>query len=444
LEPIVKKHPAIAREAAVDALVAVCEGDVGSQSALADALSARRVDDMRDRALTTELLFGTLRWRDRVDAHIAAHSRRGIDRLDLETLCVLRVATYQLHWLERVPAHAVIHDAVEQVKARADEPRARFTNAVLRQIADAPTASLEESATSVRGLAVAHGHPKWLVRQMRDAYGSDDLQELCRAFSEPAPSVVRIRATRRDKTIAWLQGGEEPGSPGSEPGAWILPGRIDPRSAAPFEHGWWIAQDEGSQRVVRRLDVAPGHHVLDVCAGTGTKTTQIAELALPTGRVVAVEQRHDHVRALEKLMARWDFPVEAHALDGRDSLPLPEDAFDRILVDAPCSGLGTIRRRPEIKWRRTPQDGLDLRELQYALLINAARHLRPGGRMVYSVCTFSTVECEEVVSAFLQDRPDFEPANDAGLDALGSERTSPRQGMDGFYLAVLVRSESVL
>ena len=432
-------RPAIAREAAVAALLAVCCDEIGSQAALARALENHGVQDLRDRALTTELLFGALRWRGRVDEILAAHSDRGIQGLDEETLCVLRVATYQLRWLARVPAHAVIHDAVAQVKARCDAPRGRFANAVLRRIADAPPETSQGASTSIRALASRCGHPKWLVRQMREAYGEDPLPALCEAFSEAAPSVVRIRSSRRDETLAWLEGGELRGRAGTEPDAWILPGGIDPRSAAPFERGWWIAQDEGSQRIVRRLAVRPGDRVLDVCAGSGTKTTQIGEIALPKGSVVAVEQRRDQVRALQQLMQRWGFPVEAHALDATEPLPLPEASFDRILVDAPCSGLGTIRRRPEIKWRRTPQDGLDLRELQYALLANVARHLRPGGRMVYSVCTFSTTECEDVVRAFLEDHPDFRPAAEEGLDALGSERTSPCDGMDGFYLAVFER-----
>ena len=433
--------PAIAREAALDALLIVSEGEVPSQTALAHSLHHHQVNDPRDRALTTEILFGTLRWQSRVDARIAVHSQRGIDRLDLETLCVLRIATYQLLFLERVPTHAVIHDAVNQVKTRTDEPRARFANAVLRKVAEAPKGVPSDDTTSIRGLAVQHGHPKWLVRQMRDAYGETELTELCRAFSDPAPSVVRIRASHRAETLAWLEETGRKGTAGTEPAAWILPGGIDPRNALPFENGWWIAQDQGSQRIVRRLDVQPGHHVLDICAGSGSKTTQIAEAALPTGSVVAVEQRRDQVRALDDLMARWKFTVDGHALDATEPLPLPIDHFDRILVDAPCSGLGTIRRRPEIKWRRTPQDGFDLRELQYALLRNAARHLRVGGRLVYSVCTFSTTECEDVIQAFLEDHPHFQPATDPGLDTLGSERTSPRDGMDGFYLAVLVRAE---
>ena len=431
------KQIAISRQAALDALDDVVYDCAMSQRALHDALVARNVTDRRDRALATELVFGVLRWLDTLDATLEQFADRGLDILDITTLNALRIATYQILRLDRVPNHAAVYDAVAQVRERHEEARARFTNAILRKVVDLPPPEEKEITESVRSLSAHFSHPKWVVRSLRDLPLEVSWTDLCKAYSEPAPAVVRIREAHRQDVEAWLKEASEAEiSKGTEPLAILLPGGIDPIDCKPFKEGWWIPQDEGSQTVVRLAQIEKGHRVLDLCAGTGTKTTQLGDAVGKTGAVVASDISGRKLRDLRELMTRWGLECDTLAADGTKALPLPKESFDRVILDAPCSGVGTIRRRPEIKWRRVPDDVHEMTELQKHMLQNAALLVKAGGLLTYSVCSFTNEEGPQIVEAFLKNNPDYTLEKSPAPD--GYHRTHPLQGnMDGFFIAVL-------
>lgn len=434
-----------ARDAALSALLVVDRGRTGAQEALARALRDGRVADPRDRALATMLVFGTLRWRLRLDAALSVFAHRGLGRLDPATLTILRLGAFQLLFLDRIPARAAVSAAVAQTRQHADERRSGFVNAVLRSMSREPARTAPPEGVTAPDLSVRFSLPRWVVERWLEAHGVEQTQALCEAYATPAPSVVRLRMTAeaREQVARWIS--EQPdivAVPGVEPFALRLSGGLDPLLAAPFEQGLWVAQDEGAQRITRVLDTQPGERVLDLCAGSGVKTTYLAEIVGSRGRVTAADLRAPKLDRLLELAERWQVAdrVTTVALDATTPLPFDDGAFDRILIDAPCTGLGTIRRRPEIKWRRSPADAVSRARTQLAMLQGAASKVRPGGTLLYAVCTFTREECEGVVERLLAEREDLVVSPPAGAEPSGFLRTSPQaDDMDGFFMARLTR-----
>lgn len=426
-----------ARDAALEALLAVERTQVGSQEALTRALGG--VAEPRDRALATMLVYGVLRARARLDHAISAFATRGTAGLDPAVRNILRIGAYQLLLLDRIPARAAVSSAVDQARHRADPKRAGFVNAVLRAMAREPERAAPPPGQSVEALAVRTSHPVWVLEALRRAVGDEALLAHAAAYGEAAPVVVRCRldAERRERAVAWAA--EHGGRPGTEPYALHLEG-VDPLLTPPFAEGLWVPQDEGAQRAVRLLGAAAGERVLDLCAGSGVKTTWLAEAVGPQGAVVAVDRAAGKLERLRGLLVRWGAADRVQTLTHDATLPLPAGmgGFDRVLIDAPCSGLGTIRRRPEIQWRRQPADVAQLAGLQRAMLARAADAVRPGGVLLYAVCTFTEEEGPAVVRAVMEERGlRLDPPEGAGSD--GFVRTSPLDDMDGFFVARLVR-----
>lgn len=430
-----------ARDAALEALLAVERTPVGAQEALAAALGT--VADTRDRALATMLVFGVLRARARLDYAIDAFASRGTAGLDPTTRAVLRIGAFQILHLDRIPARAAVSAAVDQARARGDQRRAGFVNAVLRNVARQPERATPPEGPSMEALAVRTSHPLWALDALQKVVG-DALEAHATAYAQEAPVVVRCRmdASARDRAIQWAQT-QTNGSaqPGTEPYALRL-GGIDPMVSEPFADGLWVPQDEGSQLVARLLGATDGERVLDLCAGSGIKTTWLAEAVGPTGAVVAADVAPHKLDRLRSLVQRWGVSdrVTTAPLDATEPLPPELGAFDRVLVDAPCSGLGTMRRRPEIQWRRRPQDVKELAAMQRAMVLRAADALRPGGAMLYAVCTFTLDEGERVIESLLSARPEMALDAPPEADDDGFVRTSPlADDMDGFFIARLVR-----
>lgn len=426
-----------ARDAALEALLAVERTPVGAQDALAAALG--KVADPRDRGLATMLVFGVLRTRAGLDHAIDAFATRGTSGLDLVTRTAMRIGAFQLLHLDRVPARAAVSAAVDQIRARGDQRRAGFANAVLRGLAREPQRGAPPGGGTLEALSIRTSHPVWVLDALRAVVG-DALEAHALAYAQEAPAVVRCRMGERERALAWVAA--QPGATGelgTEPHALRLTG-VDPLLATPFAEALWVPQDEGSQRVARLLGAAPGERVLDLCAGTGIKTTWLAEAVGPDGAVVATDQAPHKLERLRSLVQRWRVSdrVTTAALDATE--PLALGTFDRVLVDAPCSGLGTMRRRPEIQWRRQPGDVRALAAMQRAMVLRAADALRPGGTLLYAVCTFTRDEGEQVLGGILGERPDLalDPPTEASPD--GFVRTSPlTDGMDGFFMARLRR-----
>jgi 16S rRNA (cytosine967-C5)-methyltransferase len=447
-----------ARAAAMQALVAVAAAPRDLGDALDDA--RRGLDDPRDLALLNELAVGTLRWQGRLDHALAALSRTPLDRLDVAVLVALRLGAYQLLYLSRIPPAAAVHDAVALVRRARKSSAAGLVNAVLRRLAAGEGRSLpQRPAVPLAGdragwiayLAIVHAHPAWLVERWLSRRPLHEV-EAWLAFDNTTPSPT-LRANplvvgSRAAAIAALaaEGIVATASPVTPWGVRVIPGAVVASSVV--TSGACLLQDEGSQLAGHLAPVRAGDRVLDVCAAPGGKALQYAAAVGATGRVVAGDARPPRVRLLAATLARGAAAnARVVALDPEAALPFA-GRFDVVVVDAPCSGLGTLRRDPDIKWRRQPADLAGFAARQRDLLSRAAACVRPGGRLVYTTCSTEPEENEQVVVATLTARPDFRldkaSAGDAAvlpfLGADGLFRTDPaRDGLDGYFGAVLER-----
>jgi 16S rRNA (cytosine967-C5)-methyltransferase len=448
-----------ARLAALDVISSVIGGGVDLPDAIAGART--RLTDERDRALLVELTTGTIRWLAALDHVIAARSSRPLAKLDAVVLDILRLATYQLLHLTRVPASAVVDDAVSMVRAKSKTSAAGFVNAVLRGISRSgrdlglparPADGDDDREHALDYLATTLSHPRWLMARWLERFGLDDAARWAQFDNAPAPLTLlanRLVTTRDGLADRLAQEGVE-----------VRPTRYAPDglevlSGHPLQGtvgGRFVAMDETSQLVGLLATGVPAGRVLDACAAPGGKTLVVAGALGPEGRIVAADVRAKRVRLLgQTVTAAGAQAVTVVQLDLRQPLPFTA-AFDVVLVDAPCSGLGILRRDPEIRWRRREADLSAMADAQMGMLRHAASVVTPGGRLVYSTCSSEPDENEAVVEAFLAERPGFgrlprpqvaallPPAAEALLDPVGQLRTWPwRDGLEAFFGAVLVR-----
>ncbi len=407
------------------------------------------VDEPRDRGLLTELVYGTLRAQARLDHVLSRFAKRPLKTLHPEVRAALRLAAYQLVCLDRVPPHAAVGEAVEHVK-RVVPAAAGFANALLRRVAAEGRAVPLPEGDPVARLAVETSHPVWMVEREVAAHGLDEARRRLLAASAAAPLVLRARPPGGDaaaRLVARLAEAGVAARPGRvAPDAVVLePGALPPGGVpalAGFAGGAFAVQDEASQLVAVLLDPEPGARVLDLCAAPGGKTGHLADLVGPTGQVVALDADPARLGRIRETIARLGIAeqVMVAAHDATRPLEGPlAGPYDAVLVDAPCSGLGVVRRNPDILWRRRPEEIPALAGGQRRILDAAAHAVRPGGRLVYSVCTTTPEEGPDVVSAFLAAHPDFAPDPGGGAPE-GRLVTHPAGGgLDGFFVQRLRR-----
>ena len=439
-----------ARRAAFDVLRAVSERDAYANLAL-PALLAERGITGRDAAFATELTYGTCRTRGLLDAVISAAAGRPIDQIDSVLLDLLRLGSYQL-LRTHVAGHAAVSTTVEQAGIEFDSVRAGFVNGVLRTISKRDEQSwvnqlAPDAVTDPIGhAAFVHAHPRWIAQTFADALGAD-AGELDAALAaddgRPAVHLAARPGVLSAVELAQTVDGEV-GRYG--PYAVYLPGG-DPGRLAPIRDGQALVQDEGSQLVARALTLAPvigtdRGRWLDLCAGPGGKTALIAAIAAQQGATVtAIEPNPRRAEMVEQNTR--GLAIEVLRVDGRDT-SLPAGGFDRVLVDAPCTGLGALRRRPEARWRRTPADVPTLATLQRELLASAIALTRPGGVVLYATCSPHLVETVGVVSDALRRYPVtaldartlFEPVDNLGPGPY-VQLWPHRHGTDAMFAAAL-------
>ena len=436
-----------ARQAAFDLLRAVSERDAYANLALPALLRERGITG-RDAAFATELAYGTCRTRGLLDAVISAAAGRPPEKIDPVLLDLLRLGAYQL-LRTRVEQHAAVSTTVEQAGIEFDSARAGFVNGVLRTIAGRDEQSWVEElappATDPVGHAgFVHAHPRWIAQAFADALGADAGQLDALLTSDDERPSVHL-AARPGVLTAEDLAGRVNGTVGRySPYAVYLPGG-DPGRLNPVRDGAALVQDEGSQLVARALTLAEldgpdTGRWLDLCAGPGGKTALLAALAAEGAQVTAIEptaRRADFVEQNTR-----GLPVEVLRVDGRD--PGLEPGFDRVLVDAPCTGLGALRRRPEARWRRQPGDVPQLVKLQRELLASAIRLTRPGGVVLYATCSPHLAETVGVVADALRRHPItaldtrmlFDPVDDLG-DGPYVQLWPHRHGTDAMFAAAL-------
>jgi 16S rRNA (cytosine967-C5)-methyltransferase len=408
-----------------------------------------------DKAFAREIVYGVLRWRDRLDWIIAAYSRIKPSRLERAILAILRMGAYQILFMDRVPPPAAVNESVKLAKGLRKKETTAFVNGILRGIAEKRKEITypDLQTEPIEYIAAFHSHPAWLVRRWVKQFGLEETIALCEANNQFPPLTVRANTlkTSRDEVIKQLhdQGIEASPTPFSPVGLCIK----DPPALAtwgPLQQGWLQVQDEAAQLVSLILAPKPGERILDLCAAPGGKTTHLAELMENKGEIMAVDISPDKLKLVEENYSRLGISiVKAMALDATRSLPFLPGSFDGCLVDAPCTGLGTLRRHPEGKWRIKEQDILRLQEMQGQILRQAAPLIKAGGILVYSTCTLTQEENEGVVEAFLTEHKEFSletalPRLPHGCEVLVDEqgylRTFPhRHGSDGFFAARIKR-----
>ena len=421
------------------------------------AATRRRLVDPRDQALAAELATGTLRWLAALD-HVIAHAAgRPAGQLDRPVKAILRLAVYQFLHLDRVPAHAVVHDAVEMARLAGAGRAAGFVNAVLRAVQRDRGRALPPAVTSGASrpaqldyLAVTLSHPRWLVDRWLDRYGFDRVVAAARFNNRPAPMTLRVNTllAERDQVVRAL----------ADAGVRVAPTRFapcglvvtegQPLATSLAERGWFFVQDEGSQLVGAMASPRPGERVFDACAAPGGKTTAMAGMMGDRGLIVAADLRPRRLALLRRTVALAGASC-VRVIRADVTRPLPfAGIFDLVVVDAPCSGLGTIRRDPEIRWRRQPADLPRFAATQRSLLDEAAAVVKPGGRLLYATCSSEPEENDEVLGGFRQRHTGFGPI-EAGevepgpevsgvLDQAGCLRTLPwAHELEWFFAAML-------
>lgn len=439
-----------AREIAFHALV---DAETRHGVDLKDVLDARlrtgALSD-EDRRLATELVYGVVRWRRRLDMIVNTLARKP-GRISRRTRCLLRMGVYQLLLMDRIPPHAAVHETVSLAHRHHCEPG--FVNAILRAVAQSgdPVRYAERARHPIAFLTRRYSYPDWLVERWVEQHGVDDAEAICVANNHPAPLCLRSNSLRtsREGLIALLRDASVDASPGAYSDVAIYAMRLPTLTEyAPFVQGLFTVQDESSQLLTELLDPQPGEVVLDLCASPGGKTTHIAERMRDSGRIIANDIEESALSRIAENAARLGVKsLELRAQDGRCTFQDLMGGADRVLVDSPCSGIGILRRHPDARWGKNDTHLATLRRLQLELLRNAARHVRDGGVLVYGVCTDTPEETESVLSAFLSENAEFqvEPASacvpslpsDAVTES-GAMLLSPhRHGTDGFYAARL-------
>lgn len=448
-EPSVRlkfKKPVSGREIALQALLQVWQD--GAYAALALHKLFRSVQpEERERRFATELVNGAVKARGTLDFLLRQLIDRPLYKLEPVVLHILHLGLYQIFFLDRIPDSAACNESVNLAKYFSHKGTDKFINGVLRN-------SIRRKETLWQKVqadtALKTCHPRWLVDRWEKQFGSREAEALCIWNNTPPPVCVRINTmvTTRDQFLQDLReiNGE------AEMSLWSPEGLIlgqEPglsRLLQLFPHSFYV-QDESSMLPARALAPQPGERVLDLCAAPGGKATHLAALMQGKGQVTACDIYPHKLKLIEENARRLELPtIQTELQDGTVFRPDWSERFDRVLVDAPCSGLGVMRRRAEARWTKKPQGLDEFPPLQKAILRNAARYVRPGGYLLYSTCTLETAENQAQIEAFLAEFPAWERAEFShprtGSRVSELQLYPQRDGTDGFYLALLHRSQT--
>ena len=437
-----KKSPASARAIAISVLSRVAATDAYLNLVLDTVLTELQPADSRDAAFATELCYGTTRHLFGIDYALRLHCDRRLETIEDRVLAALRIGAYQIFFM-RVPSHAAVSDTVNALKELNLERAAGFANAILRKLAARETLPLPEDTDRAAFLSVTTSHPGWLVRRWLRQFGPERAEAMLNADNVAPSVVVRVNTTRntRDELLAqFAEVGVKAAATVLSPLGITLesPGKIEDLFG--FSEGLWQVQDEAAQLVTVFAQIPPSAKVLDVCAAPGGKTCHIAQ----TNSVTALDFHANKLPKINSEAKRLGLHerIKTQAHDGTKPIPGALGEFDVVMVDAPCSGLGTLRRHPELRYRRTEKDFVELAALQRKILETAQAVVAPGGLLIFAVCSTDTTEGADQVEMFLRSHPDFTSESPVGLPALPSSqghlRTLPGpEGLDGFFAARL-------
>ncbi len=447
------KRPGLeARAIALDILIRV-----EREKAFADVLLGHRlpsVTNPADRRLITQLVLGTIAWQLRLDYELARYSSRKIEELDPAVRAILRLGLYQLRWLTRVPPHAVVDTSVELTRTMPRLAAAGgFVNAILRSALRKPVDLPDRAKDEPGYLAVACSHPRWMVERFITWFDVAEAEAIMRANNEAAPTALRLNLRRgtSDEICEWItRDGMTIARRGPLPETVILDGAPLFNSDS-FREGLFTIQSEASQIVARLLAPPPGSTVIDCAAAPGGKSTHLAELVGEGGRVLALDRNRAglvHARSVAKRLGHKN--IDWVCCDSADGLPIRSAGARYVLLDAPCTGSGTMREHPELRWRLQAGDFVRMAKVQEQMLEQAAAITASGGAVVYSVCSLAPQEGARVIATFLQEHPEFSVDQKPSLrercpgpfNGDGFVRTRPdRDAQDGFFATRLIRRD---
>ncbi|CRF28774.1 Probable Fmu protein (SUN protein) [Mycobacterium tuberculosis] len=440
-----------AREAALDVLLRI-EQDRSYSNLLLNRTLQHYKLDRPDAGLATEIVYGTIQRQGTIDYFLEKFVKGGLAKLQPWVRSLLRLSFYQLYYLDRIPEHAAVNEAVQLAKRRGHQGISGMVNGVLRNVLRRKAElMLPDGLPAEQRIALAASHPEWMVRRWIRQFGEQAAERICEANNQPPR--VSIRANRLRLAPAELagrlcQGGLEAEPSEVAPAGVVVRGGGNMALTPEYAEGLFTIQDESSMLVAEWVDPQPGERVLDCCAAPGGKTTHLAEKMQDRGEIIACDV-HEHKEQLireqaERLGLKCIRTARADARKLSDQFPA--ESFDRILLDAPCSGLGVIRRKPDIKWSKQESELEAVCTVQHELLESIHSLLKPGGVLVYSTCTVEKAENEDMVRSFLERHPEFEPdAPPQGqtgslplADGQASVQIMPYDfGSDGFFIARL-------
>lgn len=446
---------ATSRSLALQVLTAVEQDGAYSNLLLNGALQKSGLSGP-DAGLATELVYGTIQRLNTIDFLLEPFVTKGMGKLAPWVRNLLRLSFYQLYYLDRIPPHAVVNEAVNLAKKRGHQGISGMVNGVLRNVLRRKEElKLPEGLSAVQRIALEHSHPEWLVARWLEQYGEQTTEAICRANNEPPSISIRVNRakTSRDKMLQLLkeQGLSAAPSRLAQDGI-VVEGGGNMALTSWYREGLISVQDESSMLVAEALNPEADMSVLDCCAAPGGKTCHIAEMMQGSGRVLANDIHSHKAKLVEDQANRLGLTnIDISTGDAsRLGERLERNSFDRILLDAPCSGLGVIRRKPDLKWAKTAGDIAEIAGIQSSLLDTAGDLLKPGGLLVYSTCTIEPRENVEMVSSFLNRHPEFQLAEDkpsgwetGPLAAAGARGSMGLQILpqdahsDGFYIARL-------
>lgn len=434
------------------------ENKAYSNIALNKYFSASELRDI-DKAFITEIVYGTVKWKLSLDRVIASHSNIKMEKLSPWILNILRLGAYQLLKMSKVPQSAACNESVKLAGKYGHKASQGYVNAVLRSIArGGADAAIPERSKDLTGyLSVMYSYPKWLTQMYVDLFGAEAAESLLDAGNKTPETSVRTNTLRisRDKLIELLnEDGIEAVRGRYAEEAVTIKSHVSFAGLKAFREGLFQVQDESSMLPARVLAPEPGETVLDACSAPGGKTTHIAQLMNNKGTIIARDVHEHKLRLVNEAARRLGIDIiRTELTDAAVEAPKDAGVFDRVLLDAPCTGLGIIRRKPDIKWARETKEMKSISQLQRILIRNVSKAVKPGGVMVYSTCTILPSENADVVNEFVNANHEFElddikaylPHALAKHSQNGMLQLYPdRDGIDGFFIARIRRKENML
>ncbi|MCM3717211.1 16S rRNA (cytosine(967)-C(5))-methyltransferase RsmB [Fictibacillus phosphorivorans] len=446
------------RAIALDVLIKIEQNQAYSNLQLNQALQDTHVKDI-DKGLLTSIVYGTIQRKNTIDFYLDQLLNKPIKKKDRWVLSLLRLSIFQMLYMDRVPDHAIIHEAVEIAKQRGHQGLAGLVNGILRKLQREGTEEMDKKAgTGSKKAALTYSMPEWLFERWTAQFGHEDAERMAESNLLPSPVTARVNTmlTTRDEVLEQLkQEGVSAEEGELSPEGIIIKDGYLPETEV-YRKGYVTIQDESSMLVARAVAPLPGETILDACAAPGGKSTHMAEMMNGSGKVVSLDLHAHKIKLINKQAERLGLAnIEASVLDARKVGEHFDDAsFDRVLVDAPCSGFGVIRKKPDLKWSKSEEDVLKLASIQKDILESASKMVKTEGILVYSTCTVDQEENTYLAEWFLENHPEFEWDPDfsekmpANVKTFIIEGRSDLQIMphyfnsDGFYIAAFRKTKT--